>query len=114
MRLPISFCFVLLVGCAIYLPALLADDAQPPKDAKGDLKLLQGSWKVVALEADGKKAPAKAIEGMRWKFKGSEVEGTDPGGKSVAIGSMKLDSSKTPKHIDLVVPEGPQKGKTGQ
>ncbi len=114
MRLPTLLCFVLLVGCACCLPALLADDAKPPKDAKDDSKLLEGSWKVVALEADGRKTPAKELKGMRWSFKGLEVQIADAGEKSAGKSSLKLDSSKTPKQIDLVVSEGPQKGKTMQ
>jgi uncharacterized protein (TIGR03067 family) len=109
MRLPTSLSFVLLVGSAFCLPALPADD-KPSQDAK----LLEGSWKVVALEADGKKPPPEALKGMRWSFKGSEVQIADSGEKSGGKSSVKLDSSKTPKHIDLVVLEGPQKGKTMQ
>lgn len=104
MRLPTPLCFfVLLVGCAFCLPALFADDAKPHKDAKGDSKLFDGSWKVVALEADGKKAPPEALKGMLWSFKGSELQIAAPGEKSGGKSSVKLDSSQTPKHIDLVV-----------
>jgi RNA polymerase sigma factor (sigma-70 family) len=73
---------------------------------------LEGSWKVVALEADGKKAPPEALQGMHWSFKGSELQIAAPDEKSAGKSSVKLDSSKTPQHIDLVVSEGPQKGKT--
>jgi uncharacterized protein (TIGR03067 family) len=112
MRLPTPFCFILLAGSVFGLPALHADDAKPPKDAKDDLKLLEGNWKVVALEADGKKAPPEALKGMRWTFKGSELQPYNPGEKSGEKATVKLDSSKTPKHVDLAVLEGPQKGKT--
>lgn len=114
MRLPTPLCFILLVGCACCLPALLADDAKPQKDAKDDSKLLEGSWKGVALEVGGKKAPPEAIKGGSWSFKGLELQITDRGVKSDAKSTVKLDSSKTPKQIDLVVPEGPQKGDTMQ
>src|SRR5258707_813203 len=109
MRLPNPFLFVLLVACAFRLPVLLADDAKPAKDAKDDSKLLQGSWKVVALEAEGMKAPLEVLKGMRWSFNGSEVRMEDPASKDKA--SVKLDPSKAPKHIDFAVVEGPQKGK---
>ena len=114
MRLSTPFCFILLAGSAFCLSPLLADDAKPQKDAKNDSKLLEGSWKAVALEADGKEAPPEALKGMRWSFKGSELQIADPGEKSGGKSSVKLDSTKTPKHIDLVVSEGPQKGKTMQ
>jgi uncharacterized protein (TIGR03067 family) len=118
MRLPTRLGFVLWVGCACCLPALLAEDAKPQKDAKDDSKRLQGSWKVVALETDGKEAPPEELKGMRWSFKGSELQIADSGEKSDeksgGKSSVKLDSSKTPKYIDLVVADGPQKGKTMQ
>jgi uncharacterized protein (TIGR03067 family) len=114
MRLPALLCFAVLVGCAFRPSALLAEDAKQPKDAKDDLKLLEGSWRVVALEADGRKAPSEALKGMSWSFKGSEVQFADRGEKSDGKSSVKLDSSKTPKHIDLLGLEGPEKGRTIQ
>ncbi|HEV3143482.1 MAG TPA: TIGR03067 domain-containing protein [Gemmataceae bacterium] len=106
MRFPTSLCFVVVVSFAVAQPGLRADDA------KDDLKLFQGDWKVVGLEADGKQAPAEAIKGVRMKIKGSVFEGTYPGQTSGEKATVKLDSSKSPKQIDLVVLEGPEKGKT--
>ena len=104
MRRQIAFCFAMLVGIAF---GLRADDAKPqPAD---DVKLLTGEWKVVALESNGKKAPAEALEGMRWSFKGSEVRFADPGEELGGKTSVKLDASQSPKHIDLVALEGPSK-----
>lgn len=93
---------------------LQGNHRQVARASKDDLKLLNGSWKVVALEADGRKAPSLALKGMRWSFKGSEVQMADPGDKSGSKASVKIDSSKTPKHIDFVVLEGSLKGKTLQ
>ncbi len=79
---------------------------QVAKDAKDDLKLFNGSWKVVALEDEGRKAPSEALKGMRWSFNGAEVQMHDPhAGRAKA--SVKLDSSKTPKQIDLAMLESP-------
>jgi uncharacterized protein (TIGR03067 family) len=113
MRLPISFCFALLVA-TISLPALAADDAKPAPDTKVDFKPFEGTWKVVALEADGNKAPADALKGMSLTFNGSELTGTNPGVKTDEKATVKLDLTKSPKQIDLTVTEGPQKGKTVQ
>jgi uncharacterized protein (TIGR03067 family) len=113
MRLPNTLCLVVLAGCALCLRASLADDAKPPQ-AADDAKLLKGNWNVVALESEGRKAPAAALKGMRWSFAGSEVQFADPGEEAGGKSSVKLDTSKSPKHIDLVGLEGPQKGKTVQ
>lgn len=85
---------------------------QPKKDdaTAKELKKLKGVWKVVELEADGKKAPANEIEGMRWTIDDKEILAKDPGepGKKV---SFTIDPSKSPKEIDLEPLEGTEKGK---
>ncbi|MBP3955746.1 sigma-70 family RNA polymerase sigma factor [Gemmata sp. G18] len=82
--------------------------------AADDLKRLTGDWKVVSLEANGKKAPAAELEGMRWSFSGTEVRFTDPGEEPGGKTSVKLDPTQSPKHIDLVTLEGKSKGTTSQ
>jgi uncharacterized protein (TIGR03067 family) len=116
MRLPIPFCFLLLTGIVCCLPTLLADDAKPKEEAKDDSKLLEGSWNGIGLEADGKKVPAEVLEKLkgRFTFKGLELLMTDTTPVSGAKATVKLDSSKTPKQIDLTGIEGTGKGKTIQ
>jgi len=112
MRLSNFLCLVLVANCAFSLPALLADDSKSQKNDQYYLKLLQGDWKVVALEDDGMKAPSSMLKGMHWEFKGSEVQGADPGEELHDKSLVKLDSSKTPTYINLVGVEGPTKGQT--
>lgn len=102
MRLPNPLGFFLLV---FWIPASLADDA------KDDSKLLDGRWKGVSLELDGRKAPEESLKEGGWVIKGLEVEFFGPGTGDGSKASIKLDSGKTPKHFDLVGLEGPQKGK---
>ena len=109
MRQKIALCCPVLIGCVFGLRA----NAPMPQPAD-DLKLLAGEWKPVALESDGKKAPAAALEGGRWSFTGAEVRFADPGEELGGKSSVKLDASKSPKHIDLVALEGPTKGMTIQ
>ncbi len=111
MRLMTRLCCIPLVGCVFLLPALLAAADKPQRGAKDDARLLEGSWQAVALETDGKKAPPEPLKAMRWSFKGSELQESGPLASKY---SVKLDSNKTPKYIDLVVLEGPLKGKTIQ
>jgi len=106
MRLRTSPAFVLMVACACCLPPLLAQDAKPREAAPDDLKLLQGGWEMVAQESEGMRLPASG----RWVFKGSEVQAGYTGADLRAMGTVKLDSSKRPKHLDLVGTEGRAKG----
>jgi uncharacterized protein (TIGR03067 family) len=90
-----------------------ADEKPGEKTPDQDVKLLQGDWAVVGMEIEGKKLPPEAIDAMkgaRWSFKGAEVQMADPGQKLGDPTTVVLDSSKTPKHIDLVILKGPQKG----
>jgi hypothetical protein len=79
MRSPILL-FAILAGSGLYLSAAIADDTKP-QDAKVHFQQFDGTWKVVGLEANGVKAPADALKGMRWSFNGTEVEFADPGEK---------------------------------
>lgn len=88
------------------------DDLKPPQDSKDDSNWFDGSWKVVALEIDGTSIPASEMKGARWSFKGEEVQMAILGERPKF--SAKLDSSKTPKQIDLVHLDGPRKGQTIQ
>jgi uncharacterized protein (TIGR03067 family) len=111
MRLPTPFSFILLAGIACCVSVLFADDGKPKEEAKDDAKLLEGSWRVVALESGGMKTPAWVLEQIgRFTFKGPELlmRGTTP--DSGAKATVKLDSSKTPKQIDVTLIEGARKG----
>ena len=89
--------------------------AEPKEDAAAkELKVLGGDWDVVVLEQDGRKASADDVKGMRWAFKGATMQRTDPGEKPGDKAEVKLDPSRSPKHIDLVVLGGDLKGKTLQ
>jgi RNA polymerase sigma-70 factor (ECF subfamily) len=83
------------------------------KQVKG-LKELEGIWKVVSLETEGKKAPEAELKGMRWTFKGSSLHITDETDQAGGMCTVKVDPSKKPKHIDITSEEGPTKGKTVQ
>lgn len=104
-----SLGLLLMASIGVATP-IRADDP-----ASAEARRLEGAWKVVALESDGRKAPASALEAMkdaRWIFKGSEVSFQEPNapGKS----SFKVDPGKSPKEIDLIGLDGAEKGKTMQ
>ena len=112
MRLRAALCSALLVGFTVGSPASPAEEETPRKDAKDELKLLEGAWKVVGVEADGKKAPPEALEGLSWSFRGAELSCNDLGNKLEDKATAKLDPSRSPKRIDIVGLTGTGKGKT--
>ena len=112
MRLRAALCSALLVGFTVGSAASPAEEGTPPKDAKEELKLLEGAWKVVGLEANGKKAPPEALKGMSWSFRDAELSCNDPGNKLEDKATVKLDPSRSPKRIDIVGLTGTGKGKT--
>jgi RNA polymerase sigma-70 factor (ECF subfamily) len=90
----------LLFCCLLVAPALAGDAVS------ADAKALQGAWKVVGLEVQGKKAPPEAFAGGHVIVKGDEMFLGDRKVK------FKLDPGKTPRAIDLIPQDGPDKGKT--
>lgn len=105
MRWSLGLLLVAVIGTAASIQA----DDQAPAEAVD----LEGRWKVVALESDGRKPTAAELEAMKeggWIFKGTEVSFDDP--NAPGRSSFKLDPGKAPKRIDLVGLDGPQKGKT--
>jgi uncharacterized protein (TIGR03067 family) len=111
MRVAISL-FALFAGTAFGLPALLADDANRKQEVLDEAKQLEGKWKVVAIEDDGRKAPEEEIKGMCCTIKDLEMQMRDAADAPVEKATLKLDLTKTPRHIDLTVSEGPEKGRT--
>jgi RNA polymerase sigma factor (sigma-70 family) len=80
-------------------------------DVEREAKALEGEWVVVGLEADGRKATADDVKGMRWVFKGTEVTATDPDGGTGKM-SVRLDPGQSPKTMNLTPLDGPNKGQT--
>jgi uncharacterized protein (TIGR03067 family) len=98
--------FVLVLVGLLVIPLLALAKETPP----GDAGELQGAWQVVGLEANGEKKAAEEFREWKVVFKNDEIwvakpEGTDPKLK------FKLDPTKSPKTIDLIVQEGKNKGK---
>ena len=98
----------LLLLLALLLPALLrADDA--PNNADKDL---EGDWELKSVIRDGQKQFRTLDKGgpLFAMFRGDSLSfNTDVEIRKVTI---KVDASKTPKTIDLIPDDGPQKGKT--
>lgn len=76
-----------------------------------DIDQLQGTWLVTSLTESGKAVPKDELDVMeiiveKEKFTVNEK------GKTIAQYQIKLDTKKTPKHIDFTHLIGEDKGKT--
>jgi uncharacterized protein (TIGR03067 family) len=99
MRTCIALLLVLALG-----PALRA------ADAKEELARFQGTWVRVAAEVDGKKQSADDLKNQTLAIKGDEYTVTIDG--KPRKGTIKVDPAKSPKQLDIIPSEGPNKGKT--
>ena len=97
---------VMSLGLAVAL--VMAVSAQD-RGAEG----LQGTWKLISGEADGKALSEKDLKGGKLVFKGDMYTVT-LAGKDTVTGTQKLDPTKEPKTIDITDASGPNKGKTCQ
>lgn len=75
-----------------------------------EAKLLQGTWQVIDLQANGEKKPDDEIKQMQIIISGDDLV-IKPDGEGRRC-KFTLDTAKTPKAIDLVPGDGPSKGKT--
>jgi uncharacterized protein (TIGR03067 family) len=97
---------------ALAAGVLVAAEAPKEDAGKKDLKAMQGTWEAVSHEEDGRKATEEERKKaqVRLVVKGDEYTisfGKTVGGK----GTLKLDPGKKPKQIDVVLGDGPFKGK---
>jgi RNA polymerase sigma-70 factor (ECF subfamily) len=82
---------------------------QTPRER--ELKLLEGTWEMIAVSSDGKKQNTPAGRTTRLTFRGEEFT-LERDGKVIARGTLKVDPSKKPRALDLTFTEGDMAGKT--
>jgi uncharacterized protein (TIGR03067 family) len=87
-------------------------EKKPDDAAAKELKAMEGEWKVVGVEEGGRKATENDVKGQKWTFEGSELVPDNPRPESTEHYRLKLDPGKDPKQIDLILLDGPAKGKT--
>jgi uncharacterized protein (TIGR03067 family) len=75
------------------------------------LKKIQGTWKFISQEMDGKERPAEDVAKLKITFSGDKWTVRDDG-KVVQGGTHKFDPSKKPGQVDAKVTEGEGKGET--
>jgi uncharacterized protein (TIGR03067 family) len=78
---------------------------------KKDRKLIEGTWRVVALEVNGNKSMEEDVKKL------TVVNGSDgtwslrAEGKEISKGTSTIDPTKKPGTIDFTPTEGEEKGK---
>ena len=93
------------------LAVILVGAAVRAGDAKKDQEALQGTWKVNTVEERGQSKPDNDNHSV--VIKGDEF--TIKRGEQLFIkAKMKIDASKTPKHIDLEIVEDPKNRDVGK
>jgi uncharacterized protein (TIGR03067 family) len=97
-------CVLVVLGAAS-LAAADGDD-----DVRKELKALEGTWKVVALEAGGKPLPKTAVPDFLF-IVGADGKATGRMGKIEYQSQVSVDPKKTPRTIDNAHETGAQKGK---
>jgi uncharacterized protein (TIGR03067 family) len=85
-------------------------DAKDSSNAGGDLKNLQGEWKVVRVEANGSALPSEDTSSIVVAVKGTTYTLLD-NGKSDP-GRFSIDPSTQPKQMDIHPESGPDQSKT--
>jgi uncharacterized protein (TIGR03067 family) len=84
------------VACLFLIAVILLAVARPAEgEPKKELAALQGIWKVVSLEVNGKAADLSDQQ-PRWVIKGNKVLYA---GKDLAV--LTVDATTTPKAVDL-------------
>lgn len=89
------------------------DDRGAKEQERRELKLLQGKWRVVKIEVDGKELPVDELAKMRYTIRGDEIEQAT-GGTDGEKMKLSLSPGSTPKEFNLTAVNGPNgvKGRT--
>jgi uncharacterized protein (TIGR03067 family) len=102
------------IRCTLALTtALVLTVGASAQDAKKEQALLQGKWKAVKLEIEGKEIPANELAELKITVEGDQFIGKKGAGEPEK-NLMKLDPAKKPKAIDLTPQSGPTEGMTLQ
>ena len=97
----------------LFVASVLLIAADPPSDAvKKELDQLKGAWLATSYVKDTKHAPEADLKMMKLTIAGDQVNFTK--GKDARKSTYKLDPTQKPKTVDIVMIDGPDKGKTLQ
>jgi uncharacterized protein (TIGR03067 family) len=98
-----------LLWCAVLAGVWLGSIARADESAAADTKTIQGTWKPVAAELGGKPFPEDAFKTMKLIL--ADGKYTVMVGDRPDEGTIKLDSAKSPRAMDITGAKGPNQGK---
>lgn len=98
---------LLFVFLGLFATAMVA---LAQKKDTGDAKQIQGTWKIIGLEANGEKKPAEEIEGSKLVVENDELWVVKSNGPDPKL-KFRLNPSQSPKTIDLIGQEETNMGK---
>jgi uncharacterized protein (TIGR03067 family) len=90
---------LLLSAGLLLAPHAPSPDPEPPTSSARDQKAMQGDWKVVTMERDGKPEPAAEAEKYAVAIKDDKIIVKEAGRDEEA--SFALDARKNPRHITI-------------
>ncbi len=102
-----------LIGGLIFLMAtsLIAEEPAKQDVLNRDIAGIQGTWRIVTLEADGQKAPGEIVAVLKLIFKDDTLS-FKPGEPGYSNYRFKLDPTTKPASFDMTHADGSEKGKT--
>jgi uncharacterized protein (TIGR03067 family) len=100
---------VLCYSTLVFVCAAAARGDDPPR-ATDDGRKMQGTWKPATAELAGKPFPDDVLKTMKLIL--ADGKYTVMVGERPDEGAMKLDSSKSPRAMDIVGTKGPNQGKS--
>jgi uncharacterized protein (TIGR03067 family) len=102
----------LIVGLIVLMATSLIAAEPSKQDAlTKDTDRIQGIWKLAALEADGKPAPAEIVAALKLVFKDDTLTFT-PGEPGFTNYKFKLDATTRPAGFAMTHADGANKGET--
>lgn len=99
--------FLLLCACVTGLIITIGCSEQKATEKSA---MLEGDWKVVAMEAERFKATSYQLKDMKWRIVGNRIHAFQPG----EIGTMilNLEQTQTPMGFDVTAEDGNRIGET--
>jgi uncharacterized protein (TIGR03067 family) len=100
--------FLACIGFTRFAPMAQAGPTQEAR-LKAEMDRLQGAWVFKTVEIDGKSMGKDPAIGSKIILKGSRFTSVFTG--ETISGNFKIDVTKSPKTLDLIFTNGPEKGR---
>lgn len=98
------------VTAALLVVGSLAVIAAEKEESKAEAAKWQGTWRAVSFLHDGKQTPSEKLKPIKLTVNGENYHFEN--GDFQERGTYRFDPAQDPKALDIVVGEGPDKGKT--